>query len=132
MVNSLKDRVNEQDGDIIILMETLKVPQDEVANLKLELTKKKLLHLSVKLHAKILQKNIHKILKGSKTLKDSENYKEVFINMDLTFAQRETQKQLLDEKKKLNAELSKTNKNEMYIIRNERLKLVEIQKSMDQ
>ena len=53
--SSLKDRVNEQNDDIVILMDTVKLLQDEIEILKSELTKKESIP-TLKLFSDVLQK----------------------------------------------------------------------------
>ena len=64
------------------------------------------------------------IIKAAKKLKDSENYKNVYFNFDLTSAQKSLSKQLIAERNRMNGELA--SENFYYGIRSN--KLVKIQK----
>lgn len=66
-----------------------------------------------------------KILKESKKLKDNKKFPKVFINMDLTFAQRLTQKQLILERNAKNKEFESNKSKYRLRIRNEKLEKYE-------
>ena len=72
-----------------------------------------------------------KILKESKKLKDNKKFPKVFINMDLTFAQRLTQKQLIQERNAKNKEFESNKSKYRLRIRNEKLEEYETEIASD-
>ena len=75
----------------------------------------------------ILHKSIDRftILKNSKKLRTTDNSSKIFYNLELTPAQRATQKLIIANKKAENVKLDKDpTSNRMYVIRDEQLVLV--------
>ena len=57
----------------------------------------------------------NEVLRAAKRLKEEVNFERVFINRDLTLAERELSKELRQKRNELNEKLKKGNKGEDYV-----------------
>ena len=57
----------------------------------------------------------NEVLRAAKRLKEEVNFERVFINRDLTLAERELSKELRQKWNELNEKLKKDNKGEEYV-----------------